>query len=308
MTAAHLVRLANEALEAGDPATAADRLVEAAGVHGQSGDQRGRATLLTQASLLLRVVDRPDDAASAARAAWDTGADVVTRRAAAVELAEVARSKGDPDTATAWLYRALPAADDPDPVGRARVLVRLANLEAAAGRFTAAVRACEEAVEALDGSDEATRVRLELSGALLGAGHPGRATDVLDQAMTATDDPAVLAEGHLVALAIALRQHDGVRARASAASARAEALRAGAAVPYLAAAAAQADLADSAGDLVGAYESLAKAWVTLGDLLGREVGRAMVHPLLLDLRSRWGTEAFAQAKAAYEQRRRQPTS
>ncbi|NUT93655.1 MAG: hypothetical protein HOY78_16710 [Saccharothrix sp.] len=301
MNAARLVRLANEALESGDPATAADRLVEAAGVHDRSGEQQGRAALLARASVLFRVVGRPDAAADAARTAWDTATDVVVRRSAAVELSEVARSKGDLDTAIAWLYRALSTEDS---TGRARTLVRLANLEAAAGRFAAAVQACEEAVKALDGSTDATRVRLELSGALLEAGDPERATAVLEHAMT-TDDPAILAEGHLVAVAIALRQHDKTRARTSAASARSEALRAGAAIPYLAAAAAEADLAD---DRVAAYESLAKAWVTLGDLVGRDAGRAMVRPLLLDLRNRWGADAFGQAKAAYEHRRRQATS
>ncbi|CCH32174.1 hypothetical protein ABZ816_34575 [Actinosynnema sp. NPDC047251] len=304
--AAGLVRLANQALEAGDPSTAAERLVEAADVHG-STDPRGRAVLLSQAAVLFRLADRADDAATAARTAWDTTADVGTRRAAAVELSEVARSSGDPDTAAAWLYRALPSAD---PVGRARILVKLANLEAAAGRFTAAVRAGEEAAGALEGTGhagEAVRVRLELGGALLAAGDPARATFVVEQCLAAArarDDAAALAEGHLVAMAIALRRGDDVRAGAAAASARAEALRAGSAVPYLAAAAAQARLAETAGDRVGAYGSLAVAWVTLGDLVGREAGRAMVEPLLLDLRQGWGAGAFDQARSAYEDRRR----
>jgi len=53
-----------------------------------------------------------------------------------------------------------------------------------------------------------------------------------------------------------------------------------------------------------AYGYLATAWVTLGDLGGRDVGRALVEPALVELQTRWGTERFDDARRAYEAQRR----
>jgi len=68
---------------------------------------------------------------------------------------------------------------------------------------------------------------------------------------------------------------------------------------YAAAALAVADLKERAGDHLGAYASLATAWVTLADRLGADVAAAWLHPALATARSRWGTLAFQAVKATF---------
>jgi hypothetical protein len=65
-----------------------------------------------------------------------------------------------------------------------------------------------------------------------------------------------------------------------------------------------AELADSEGDRATAYESLAKAWVTLSDVLGGEAAKAAIQPKLQALQNKWGNDAFASVRSAYEARRR----
>jgi len=81
-------------------------------------------------------------------------------------------------------------------------------------------------------------------------------------------------------------------------------LRATQPVSYLASAGIASELHAASGDRVAAYGVLATAWVTLGDLLGRDVAASWVKPLLLSCAAKWGDVAFAKAKAAYEAARR----
>jgi len=54
-----------------------------------------------------------------------------------------------------------------------------------------------------------------------------------------------------------------------------------------------------------AYEVLAVVdWVTVSDVLGREVASSMFEPKLLELRDRWGVKTFNEVKLAYEEKRR----
>jgi hypothetical protein len=75
-------------------------------------------------------------------------------------------------------------------------------------------------------------------------------------------------------------------------------------VRYVAAAQAIAELTEAGGDRAGAYESLAVGFVTVADLLGKEIAHACFDPALLGLRTRWGPEGFDAVKRAYEARRR----
>lgn len=311
--ASALVRDANQALETGDVTTAAKRLVEAADLHARAGDAEGQSRLLTQATVLLRAGGQFERAARTAQAAWDAAATATPagRRAAAVEMAEIARIRGDRDAAVDWLRRATDERpEDEDFVARARILLKLASIEAGGGAFAAAAGAAGEAALALERAgrpDDATRVHLEVAGAWLEGGNPAQARRVVQgviEAATERGDHALVAEAQLVVMAIALGEGDITGAKTAAAAARREALESGAALPYLTAASSLAGFAESSGDRVAAYESLAVAWVTLGDLIGRESARAMVEPLLIEVRDRWGPDDFAAVKASYEARRR----
>jgi hypothetical protein len=59
------------------------------------------------------------------------------------------------------------------------------------------------------------------------------------------------------------------------------------------------------GDRLSAYEALVVGWVTISDLMGREVARSMFEPKLLELRDRWGIEIFKDIKSSYEAKRRE---
>ena len=64
------------------------------------------------------------------------------------------------------------------------------------------------------------------------------------------------------------------------------------------------DIANLQNERVTAYEALAVGWVTLGDLLGKEVAQATFAPRLRVLLEKWGKEEFIQVKKQYEERRR----
>src|SRR6185437_12532454 len=85
-------------------------------------------------------------------------------------------------------------------------------------------------------------------------------------------------------------------------SAREAALEAVAPVSYFAAASELAQSFDAQGDRKSSYGALATAWATLGDLLGDGVARSWVEPLLLAFQVKWGDQAFARAREAYEER------
>ena len=86
--------------------------------------------------------------------------------------------------------------------------------------------------------------------------------------------------------------------------ARGKALEAVAPLSYYGAAAVLAEALEGSGRRADAYAALATAWVTLGDLLGREVAESWVSPLIEAYRWKWGTDGFAAAKAEHDSRRR----
>jgi hypothetical protein len=75
-------------------------------------------------------------------------------------------------------------------------------------------------------------------------------------------------------------------------------------VLYVGASVALSELAEARGDQVAAYEALAVGWATLGDLLGRDGATSVFRPRMQALEARLGPASFAEARAAYEARRR----
>ena len=108
----------------------------------------------------------------------------------------------------------------------------------------------------------------------------------------------------LLAVAAAAEAGDAEGTAAAAGAARTEALASRDPIAYLASSLALAQLAELAGARVEAYGTLATAWVTLGDLIGVDSGRASVEPALLAMQARWGATEFAAVKAVHDERRR----
>jgi hypothetical protein len=123
-------------------------------------------------------------------------------------------------------------------------------------------------------------------------------------AAEAADHHGAGAELDVLAAARALDAGDAPRALELVASARAGALAAVQPLTYAGAVLTESGIHDHLGDRVGAYRDLARGWATVGDLLGPEVAKATFEPPLLELRRRWGADAFETAKATYEAARR----
>ena len=156
--------------------------------------------------------------------------------------------------------------------------------------------------------DPATALRtlIEQATALRHADRPADAEPIVDRAMDLAEhagDHAALADLHLLVAARALDRRDAEVSMASAQTAREHALAGNAPTSYIGAAHAIAQLAEAAGDRLGAYEALATGWATLADLLGSEVGRMSFEPKLKEARERWGGPAFDEIKKTYEANR-----
>jgi tetratricopeptide (TPR) repeat protein len=293
---AELMVAARARLVAGDLAGARGLVEAAAAQWHRAGDAAEEARCLRLASALARHSGDPDGAvalADRAVAAAPVGASYQAAGAAAL-------AAGDPATAVADFETALSGAPAADL--RAALEQGYAGALLAAGRAEDALSAFRRAAAAQADRPAAAALSLvDGVGQLQLAGHPDLAERLAaDASATAAGDHAVASSLALLAAGRALDRKDPDAARSHAERARAEALAGRSAPGYVSAAVALAALADTAGDRVGAYASLAVGWATLRDLVGADGARAAFRPALLELRRRWGTAGFAAAKTAYE--------
>lgn len=252
------------------------------------GDTRGSRSLVAQA---LRTLP----------------GDVPTEIASLGQLAEAELAKGHAREASALLADALLKAACVGSTGEVRIalsrrraacLIALEDFDAADALFTS--------VLGLSSPRIASFLRTEQARLLLDAGVPERAQAVLPP-LESQDPQDLQLRAEILVERSRLHRAAGraAEAESDATNARESALEAVAPVPYFAASVVLAEIADERGDRLAAYASLAKAWATLAALLGREVARSWVEPCLAAQRLRWGDEAFAAARQAYESQRRQ---
>ena len=223
---------------------------------------------------------------------------------ALTEQGEALRALGRPGDAAA-AYADAAAGDELPGEARATLLRREAAALQDAGRLPEALERLRRAASQDPG--QALRARIEALSAAQADGDAKTAAHLAGAARRVAEragDHRALAELDLLAAARALTAGDPRRALGSARSARAHALEATDPVLYTGAAIAIAELAEHQGDRAGAYESLATGWVTLGDLVGRELARQTFEPPLIGIRDRWGPDEFALVKREYEARRR----
>ena len=206
------------------------------------------------------------------------------------------------------------------------MLRSLAGSEARAGALDAAWRHFDEAATLMSDDLAAPAwVDVEQAQAARGVGQRDRAREVLRRARVQARldiDAHLRAEVQRTLAECALDEcalhedapdkdalDEGVMARAGGAArlahlARDAALEAVAPLSYFAAAVALARADDLRGDRTEAYRVTASAWVTLADLLGQDLARSWMEPVLLGFKLRWGDDAFAEARAAHERQRR----
>lgn len=315
--AATLTADATADLQAGELDSAIEGFVRSAEAHATGGDSSAASIGFRLASVVASLVGRLEEAAALAERALDHATDPRLRFAALVGVAEVHRQRDRPVDAVARLTEAVELADALADAGTpaasvlevGALLRRRAGIHHAMGRTDAAVadlqRAAHELVTAGEvGSAAATE--LELYGAVQETSSEGAlaALRAARAHAVASGDVAVRAQVDAVEAAEALAAGDLATSRAHFLAARDGALESVDAATYLAAVSGLAAVTERLGDRVAAYAVLASAWVTVADLLGREVAVAAIKPQLAAQHERWGATAFAAVKEAYESARR----
>ena len=308
-----LLHESNRRLWDGDWRGAARLLLEAARLAEEEGRTNDAARGRQMAASLFRFAGDTEDALATAQALASTAADPArVAFAAAAERAEAHAAAGDAASAVPAYREALGHAGTLalPPAWRATVMRRLGEALARSGDSAAAFDTYAQARALHIGSGDAVGaavVDLECAEALV-AVHAWplakRAAVAAIEAQGVCNDDAYSARVALVNARLAHHGGDLLAALQFAGEARDLSLRATQPVSYLASAGIASELHAASGDRVAAYGVLATAWVTLGDLLGRDVAASWVKPLLLSCAAKWGDVAFAKAKAAYEAARR----
>jgi tetratricopeptide (TPR) repeat protein len=315
--AAALATHANDLLRSGRTTDARTELDEAAGIHRARGRVYDEARCTQFAGTLCRLEGDLDEAMlRCTRALTLCEARGPIAVSAYAELGEIALAQGDSLDAANAYGAALDAGEGADLVdaARAAILRKRAVALTAASRYQEATRDLETAYDLLVRTGDragAIRALIEEATGFRHAGLVADAERIISRAMGPAKqdgDHAALADLHLLLTAQALDRHDAAAAMSSAQTARAEALAANAPTSYIGAAHAIGQLAESAGDLLAAYDALATGWVTLGDLLGGDLARISFEPKLKEMRERWGAAAFEEVKKSYEARRRRDSS
>lgn len=301
---AHAERLAVE----GRFAEAVTALDEAASLH---GDDDLAATCTHWAATLSRAAGDlagADERGRRARRLAAPGSGEAL--AAATELAEVELRRGHPAQAAEWLTTGLTETVELAPGARGALLRRRATARAGFGRLADAAddaavasRLLTEAGAPLD----AMAAGLEEVSARWQAGQRELARTRLAEVRSAGEiesAPAVLADVAVLEAAMALDEGDADGALEAAHRAKDLARAAVAPLTYLSAAVTISDLEDQRGNRLEAYRTLATAWATLADLVGRDPAAEAVTPRLEALRDRWGAATFAEVKAAHDEQRR----
>jgi tetratricopeptide (TPR) repeat protein len=292
-------------------------LDEAADIHRQRGRVYDEARCSHLAATLCRLERRlPDARARAQRAMqlvtdWNAGVNPVTV-SAATELGEIALAEGDAPEAVEAYTKALVAGEAAGLTesARAALLRKRANALVMNERYQDAVADLDRAHELLVQSEDrgaALRVLVEKATVLMQEGDFAQAERVVQDARLLAEDVEdhrVLADLYLLDATRSMNRGDVESAMSAAKAAREHSLSAVAPIPYVSAALAIAELAETDGDRLAAYEALAVGWATLGDLLGSELAKTTFEPKMQGLCERWGKASFVKIKMAYEARRR----
>jgi tetratricopeptide (TPR) repeat protein len=302
-----LMESAHRLVEKGSWAEAAAALEEAAGVHKQSNRSYDEARCLQLAATLRRSSGDTERAAMLAdRAAAIPTGDAPLEISIATEQAQSAFDRGLYKESIMALDHALEAAESAKmlPVPMSALVRKRAAAHVARGAIDLASSDFEEAIRLLESGGDlagAEFVRVERARMLAENGRLEQAQAILDS-IDASGDAHLRAELQVLQSKLARSAARFQKAIELAISAREAALEAVAPVSYFAAASELAQSFDALGDLKNSYGALATAWATLGDLLGARAARTWVEPLLVAYKVKWGDDAFARAKGAYEER------
>lgn len=270
-------------------------------------DTRAGACWLLAAST-LRLAGSMKEAGHAARCAEVLPLSDELRRGVDLELAEQALAAGDAAMARERFAFVLARyADHIDAPLRAVVLQRRAIAATAAQDDRAAAvdhRAAADLMQKNGQLADAETARLAAVSCL--ARVDTTAAEILwrDIDRLPPRDGACAARRGLVGGQLAEQSQQPALALARYGVARQGALDARDAASYMVASVQSSLLLEQQGQVGDAYARLASAWVTLGELLGRDTAATMLRPAMKDLRDRLGLEEFQRVRQAYAERRR----
>ncbi len=299
---------ARERLARADLTGAAALLQQAARRWEALNDARRAGSCWLLAASTLRLAGSMNEAAHAVHCAEQLPLPDALRRGVDMELAEQALACGDAALARERfafvLERHAPHIDD---ALRAVVLQRRAvaanashDERAAAADFCAAADVMHSAGHLAD----AEAARLAAASCLSAVDPAGAEALWREIDRQPPLDGAGAARRGLVGGHVALQGQQPALALARYGAARQGALDARDGAAYLAASVQSASLLEQQGQVEDAYARLASAWVTLGDLLGKDAAASLVRPALQGLRDRLGEAAFQAAREGYAARRR----
>ncbi len=316
LLADRLVFYASELTQAGQFTAAAQALDEATQLHHRLQKTSEAARCSHSAATLYRLSqDLPTARQRATASAQMAPANTPIAVSAAAELGEIAFAQQQFNSAANHYEQALihgkQAELNPDMQAelyrkQARAWLRCDRLDQA---FTSLTQALD--LTQPDYPNLAIRIQIEQATLFQQTNRFDEAAPIIQAALTqaqaqAQPDYLALADIALMQTSEQVVRKQWAQARSFAISARELALQGNAAVQYVSAAIALAEIAHQQSDYLSAYEALVTGWVTLADLMGDEVAQVSFKPKLLEMRDRWGLQTFAQTKAEYETNRRSP--
>lgn len=303
----------NALIEALQLDQAQQALDEAANIYCQAGKSDDEAHCHHLMATIFRLQGHFEEAKShAMRSRRIVAPNTLTALAATIELGEIALAQGNGLDATDSFTQAMAQGTvlNQSTENRANLLRKRAIAWVISNHPQNAVQDADTAsalLLQLGESGTALRVLIEVATALQQRKETEAANCLQQKAVEVAEranDHSALADLCLLEATQAIEQRDIPRAITAARSARTHALEAVAPLPYISAAVAISQLAETTGNHLAAYEALVVGWATVSDLLGQEVARSMFEPQLLNLRARWGSQLFNEVKLAYEARRR----
>ena len=303
--ALELKKSAQPLLASGDLTEGASLLLEAAKLHRSEGSTYDEARCLQMAATALRSAGSVAESRElAAQAAALSVEDPRLEVSILAEQAEGAIAQGEFESALPLLSNALALAQEADLSSEAMnaLLRRRARVYVELGDLNGFTLDYDNAYDLLS-PDKAGFVRTEQAGILLEQGLEDEAEAVLSS-IPESSDPHLRAEKLLVGAKIARINERFREAAAKADEARRLALEAVAPLSYFTASVELAESQGALGQFEEAYGALARAWATMGDLLGKDIAKSWVEPVLLAFKFAWGDQTFAAAKQAYEAGRR----
>lgn len=232
-----------------------------------------------------------------------------------LELGEIALAEKQLRTAIKYYGEALQHAKQAGLVDKHYIslLRKRANILAQINKYEEALQDLDEAYQLSQQLNDGINTHILIEKAtVLGYTDKIQEADAIcqevDKMAMSTNNYHALADVNLLQSHILVESNQLKPALMKAQKSQKYALKAVEATSYIGATIAISNLSERLANHLEAYESLVVGWVTLADLLGRDLAKATFKPQLLGLRKKWGDDTFFSVKTEYEASKRKTTA